>query len=150
MGWATGRNIMYFNDTMSKTVFIFHTDDSGVPIRCNESMLQPINALHTLNGRALDIHTAMYILQVPCTCIHAKQLCMCRQSDGSLKEAGKLKLTEGNPDGMTVDSNGNIWAALADKDFVACYDPDTGKPTACIHVCAPCLCNHSQNFRPDP
>ena len=61
---------------------------------------------------------------VPCNLAH-KPLCP-RESDGQLKEIGRLSLKEGSPDGLTLDSNGNLWIALADQDFVACYAPDTG------------------------
>lgn len=33
----------------------------------------------------------------------------------------------GSPDGMTIDSNGNIWVALWGGAAVACWNPETGK-----------------------
>ena len=50
---------------------------------------------------------------------------------------------EGSPDGMTIDSEGNLWIALWDGGAVACYNPQTGKrlhkvelPAARITSCA--------------
>lgn len=53
-----------------------------------------------------------------------------RGPDGKLKEVRKLKLEEGSPDGMEIDADGNLWVAIADQDFVACYAPDSGQPFA--------------------
>lgn len=82
MAWDTSKKIMYFNETLGKTIYAFETDSDGLPA------MGP---------------------------------------DGKLKEVRKLKLEEGSPDGMEIDADGNLWVAIADQDFVACYAPDSGK-----------------------
>jgi sugar lactone lactonase YvrE len=50
---------------------------------------------------------------------------------------------EGYPDGMTIDSEGNLWAALWEGGKVACYEPKTGRkldeirlPASLVTSCA--------------
>lgn len=44
---------------------------------------------------------------------------------------------EGSPDGMTLDAEGNIWAALHGGGAVACYDPATGNQLQKVKVDCP-------------
>lgn len=43
-----------------------------------------------------------------------------------MKELYKLHIAEGKPDGLTIDTDGNLWMALAKLDFIGCFDPETG------------------------
>ncbi len=45
--------------------------------------------------------------------------------------------TMGSPDGMTVDSTGNLWVALWGGGAVVCFDPKTGQQLDAIEVSAP-------------
>ncbi|KAK9810713.1 hypothetical protein WJX73_001808 [Symbiochloris irregularis] len=82
MTWDTKRKRMYQNETITQTVYVYETDDAGVPVR---------------------------------------------EGAGKLKELHKLHIEEGNPDGLTIDADGNLWIALAKTDTIGCYNPDTGE-----------------------
>lgn len=41
--------------------------------------------------------------------------------------------TLGLPDGMTIDTDGNLWVACVIAGKVACFDPDTGRMLRTIH-----------------
>ena len=56
----------------------------------------------------------------------AKLELRCCREGGGLKSVKVLKIEEGNPDGHTIDSDGNIWEALASSNMVICYNPDSG------------------------
>jgi len=47
-----------------------------------------------------------------------------------------LKITEGFPDGMCVDVEGNLWVAIWGAGQVRCYSP-TGRQLATVEVAAP-------------
>lgn len=48
--------------------------------------------------------------------------------DGTLKNRKDIiKYTHGNPDGMTIDSDGNLWVALWGSGLVVCVNPKSGK-----------------------
>lgn len=48
-----------------------------------------------------------------------------------------IPLTMGSPDGMTVDSTGNLWVALWGGGAVVCFDPKSGQQIDTIEVDAP-------------
>ena len=49
-------------------------------------------------------------------------------SSGELKKRSKVfRYIGGNPDGMTIDSNGNLWTAVWGSGTVVCVDPTVGK-----------------------
>lgn len=45
-----------------------------------------------------------------------------------------ISIEEGVPDGMTIDSEGNLWVAQWGGYCVGCYDPRTGKMIAKVNV----------------
>jgi len=47
------------------------------------------------------------------------------------------KHIDASPDGMTTDSNGNLWVAFCHGACVACFDPKTGKEIHRVEI--PCL-----------
>jgi len=47
------------------------------------------------------------------------------------------KHIDASPDGMTIDTNGNLWVAFCHGACVACFDPKTGKEVHRIEL--PCL-----------
>ena len=49
----------------------------------------------------------------------------------------KVPKSEGEPDGMTIDSEGMLWVALWEGWCVKRYDPNTGKELMKIEVDAP-------------
>ena len=49
----------------------------------------------------------------------------------------RIPETEGKPDGMTIDSEGNLWVALYGGGAVGCWDPKTGDMLQKINVPAP-------------
>ena len=67
---------------------------------------------------------------------------MCREN-GKLKQVKQLKIEEGMPDGHTIDSDGNIWEALASTNLVCCYNPDTGERVSALHL-------HHRQHQPAP
>ncbi len=61
-------------------------------------------------------------------------------SDGNLSNERVVVSTAGrdsSPDGMTIDSDGNIWIAFCHGGCVVCYDPRTGVELRKIEL--PCL-----------
>ena len=49
----------------------------------------------------------------------------------------EIPTSQGAPDGMTIDSNGNLWIAMWGGFAVACYNPNTGKILKKIKIDAP-------------
>jgi len=47
------------------------------------------------------------------------------------------KHIDASPDGMTIDSNGNLWTAFCHGACVACFNPVTGKEEERVEI--PCL-----------
>ncbi len=47
-----------------------------------------------------------------------------------------LKITDGHPDGMCLDAEGNLWVAIWGAGEVRCYSP-SGEPLATVEVAAP-------------
>lgn len=63
-----------------------------------------------------------------------------RATDGEISYDGtavEIPAPNGAPDGMTIDSNGNLWVAQWGGSAVYCYDPHTGQLLAKIEVPAP-------------
>lgn len=50
------------------------------------------------------------------------------------KVAVEVPKEMGSPDGMTIDSEGNLWVALWGGSAVACWNPETGKLLRTINV----------------
>lgn len=46
----------------------------------------------------------------------------------------EIQKEEGTPDGMTIDSDGNLWIALLEGGRVSCYEPRTGKEITRVTV----------------
>lgn len=44
---------------------------------------------------------------------------------------------EFSPDGMTIDSDGNVWVAFCHGACVVCFDPRTGEELQCVNL--PCM-----------
>lgn len=53
---------------------------------------------------------------------------------GNAKVAVEISKEMGSPDGMTIDSEGNIWVALWGGSAVTCWNPKTGKLIRTIKV----------------
>jgi sugar lactone lactonase YvrE len=47
-----------------------------------------------------------------------------------------LQISDGHPDGMCVDAEGNLWVAIWGAGQVRCFSPD-GEPLATVEVAAP-------------
>ena len=61
-------------------------------------------------------------------------------ADGVLSNERSVVSTasrESSPDGMTIDSDGNVWVAFCHGACVVCFDPRTGEELRCIDL--PCL-----------
>lgn len=57
--------------------------------------------------------------------------------DGTLsnpREAVRIVPEDGMPDGLTIDTDGNLWIALFGGSCVICMEPFTGKQLACVEV----------------
>lgn len=54
-----------------------------------------------------------------------------------LREAFSTSHISASPDGMTIDSDGNLWVAFCHGACVICYDPSTGKQLHRVEL--PCL-----------
>ncbi len=55
----------------------------------------------------------------------------------NLRTAFSTSHISASPDGMTIDSNGNLWVAFCHGACVICYDPGTGKQLHRIDL--PCM-----------
>lgn len=66
-----------------------------------------------------------------------------RQPDGTWGDRRPVcHYAAGNPDGMTIDRNGNLWVALWGSGTVVCVEPDSGKlvETITLPVSQPSCC----------
>lgn len=62
------------------------------------------------------------------------------EKDGHLRNMRGVVSTshlDSSPDGMTIDSDGNLWIAFCHGACVACFDPKTGDELRCVEL--PCL-----------
>lgn len=55
----------------------------------------------------------------------------------NMREAFSTSHISASPDGMTIDSDGNLWVAFCHGACVICYDPSTGKQLHRVEL--PCL-----------
>lgn len=79
----------------------------------------------------------MYFIDTPTSAVQAFDY---QNDTGEIKngrEVIHIPPSEGHPDGMTIDEDGNLWIALYGGGGVACYDPDTGEMLQKIKVPVP-------------
>lgn len=79
----------------------------------------------------------MYYIDTP---THAVRAFDYDEGNGNISRgriAFEIPESEGSPDGMTIDVEGNLWIALWGGGGVACFDPATGKMLRKIQVPAP-------------
>lgn len=73
--------------------------------------------------------TKLYYIDTPTKQVHAYNY---DQDSGNIGSASVAVDTAANgfkdsPDGMTIDTNGNLWIAFCHGGCVACFDPSSGK-----------------------
>ena len=92
------------------------------------------------NGLAWDATgTRLYYNDTPT----GRTDCFTRQPDGAWGDRRPVcHYAAGNPDGMTIDRNGNLWVALWGSGTVVCVEPDGGKivETIALPVSQPSSC----------
>lgn len=91
------------------------------------SVVKPVSIS---NGLAWSLdHQHLYYIDTPTRKIVAYQY----REDGSLdnpKVAVEIPASEGWPDGMTIDHEGNLWVGMWHGAKVACFNPRNGKKVA--------------------
>ena len=79
----------------------------------------------------------MYYIDTPTGCVDAFDYDDATGAIANRRVVVKVPPGNGSPDGMTIDSKGNLWTALYGGGAVACWDPATGKLLKKIGVPAP-------------
>lgn len=74
-----------------------------------------------------DGGAAMYYIDTPTHRIDAFDYDAATGGISNRRPAVEIPPEDGNPDGMTIDQEGNLWVALWGGGCVRCYDPRTGK-----------------------
>ncbi|GHA55483.1 SMP-30/gluconolactonase/LRE family protein [Pontibacter akesuensis] len=76
----------------------------------------------------------LYFIDTPTQTIQAFDFNVATGEISNKREVVHVSEQEGKPDGMTIDSDGNLWVALHGGAAVACYDPRTGAQLHKIEV----------------
>ncbi len=78
-------------------------------------------------------------------CVACLQGLPVRGPDGKLQGRTLVTVNSGHatvPDGMTIDTDGNLWVALGESGCVVCYRAETGgwaKGWAACTACVACV-----------
>lgn len=89
----------------------------------------------TSNGIAWSLdEKTMYYIDTPTYRVDAFDFDPNTGAIANRRTVIEIPKEEGNPDGMTIDANGNLWIGLWGGSAVACYDPRTGEKLASIPV----------------
>lgn len=71
--------------------------------------------------------TKMYYIDTPTGKVKEYDYDIITGNISYIKDAITIDQKMGHPDGMTIDSNGNLWIALWGGSAVGCWDPENGK-----------------------
>lgn len=87
------------------------------------------------NGLAWSADAAtFYYIDTPTSQVHAFHYDLARGGLSNERVAIEIPPSHGKPDGMTIDTLGNLWIALFGGSAVECWNPGTGKQQARIEV----------------
>lgn len=78
-----------------------------------------------------------YYIDTPRQAVLAFDYCRDSGELSGVREAFSTSHIQASPDGMTIDSDGNLWVAFCHGACVIAYAPETGKPLHRIEL--PCL-----------
>ncbi|TGE25124.1 SMP-30/gluconolactonase/LRE family protein [Hymenobacter aquaticus] len=120
-------------------------DMDGQPHRAALYRLDTDGTLHTMltevsisNGLAwTSDRRTMYYTDTPTHVVQAFDYDDATGHISSPRPVIRIPETDGAPDGMTIDAEGNLWIALWGGARVVCYDPTTGQQQHSIPVPAP-------------
>ncbi|GAB3818271.1 hypothetical protein GCM10028895_15300 [Pontibacter rugosus] len=101
----------------------------------NLEVKQVLQNLTISNGLAWSADAAtLYFIDTPTHTIQAFNYDLATGEIGQKREVVRVPEEEGMPDGMDIDTEGNLWIALHGGAAVACYNPATGEQLQKIKV----------------
>ena len=94
-----------------------------------------IDSISISNGIAWSLdYTKMYYIDTPTGKVREYDYEITTGKISFLRDAVIIPPDMGHPDGMTIDSDGNLWIALWGGSAVGCWNPDNGKLLYKINV----------------
>lgn len=94
----------------------------------NGGIEKKIDSVSISNGIVWSLDkTKMYYIDTPTGKVKEYNYNNSTGNISFVKDAIIINQDMGHPDGMTIDSNGNLWIALWGGSAVGCWDPENGK-----------------------
>ncbi len=81
--------------------------------------------------------TTMFYIDTPTNCVQAFDYDAASGNISNGRVAFRIPASEGDPDGMSIDADGNLWIAMWGGGSVNCYDPADGRLLRQVIVAAP-------------
>ncbi|MCD6566801.1 MAG: SMP-30/gluconolactonase/LRE family protein [Bacteroidales bacterium] len=101
----------------------------------NENIEKKIDSVSISNGIVWSLdNTKMYYIDTPTGKVKEYDYNIATAEISFRRDAIVIPPDMGHPDGMTIDSEGNLWIALWGGSAVGCWNPDDGKLLYKINV----------------